>query len=177
NADGLQCGPDQLQPCFFPWALALDPDHSSVWVADNVTGEVFKFDLDTGAKLDAFQAGICTDVLSPCQITGLAIVGEPTAASPPPTPTIISVSITAASNAYDATTTATITNCTVSGFQSGDTVTCTASNGAFNDANVGSAKPVSATVALTGADASKYVLASNSATTTANITARPASVT
>src|SRR5262249_33514150 len=77
----------------------------------------------------------------------------------------------------DATTAATITGCSLSGVLNGDTVTCTASNGAFNNANVGTGKPVSATVSLSGADASKYVLASNAGATTADITTRPASVT
>src|SRR5262249_10159450 len=55
NAFGAQCGPDFAQPCFFPWALALDPDRASFWVADNVSGEIFRFDLASGDVLSSFQ--------------------------------------------------------------------------------------------------------------------------
>src|SRR5262249_25467605 len=147
----------------------------SMWVADNVSGEIFRFDLAGGSVLGSFQGGDCTDTVSSCAVTGLAIVGEPTAAAAPPaSTTTVTATITAANKVYDATTTATITGSPWSGVHGGDDVTCAASGGAFNSASVGNGKPVSANVSLAGTAASHYVLASAVATTTANITPAPA---
>jgi hypothetical protein len=55
------------------FALDLDPDGTSFWSADAASGEVVKFDIDSGAELAHFHvAG---------QIFGLAIADEITAAS------------------------------------------------------------------------------------------------
>src|SRR5262249_38777587 len=106
---------------FFPWALVLDPDGTSFWVADNVTGEIFHFDLAGGPPVAFSRAGDCADFYEPCAVTGLAIVGEPAIAAPPlpASPTTITASITADSKVYDRTTVASITNCTLSNVQSG----------------------------------------------------------
>ena len=160
---------------FYPAGLALDPDGTSFWAADAFTGEIFRFDLATGAVLGQFTGGECGDWYSPCAVIGLAIVGEPRAAMTTST-TTVTASITAADKVYDGSTAATITGCTLIPVPVGD-VSCTATGAAFATASAGSGIPVSATVGLTGAQASNYVLSSTSATTAASITPRPASVT
>ena len=69
NNDGtvaLQLGVG-LSPSFN--ALALDPDGTSVWVGDQ-TGQVFHFDLNTGAQIGQ------TIVTNFSSVHGLAVVGE-----------------------------------------------------------------------------------------------------
>ncbi|HXJ81649.1 MAG TPA: MBG domain-containing protein, partial [Candidatus Methylomirabilis sp.] len=178
DALGAQCGPDFAQPCFFPWALALDPDGTSFWAADNISGEIFRFDLAGGTVLTSFQGGDCSDAVSSCAVTGLAIVGEPTAAAAAPSATpSVTATITAANKVYDGTVAATITSCTLTGVHGTDDVSCLPSAGAFASPGVGTGKAVSATVTLVGTAAGSYTLASPSASTTANITPAPASVT
>ena len=84
---------------------------------------------------------------------------------------------TAASKVYDATTTASITNVgSLTGVLSGDTVTASNSGASFANKNVGTGKNVTLSgVSLAGADAANYSIA-QSATTTADITAKPVSV-
>src|SRR5262249_37451041 len=120
NAAQPACGPNADQPCFFPYALALDMDRASFWAADNVTGEIFRFDLNSGDVLDSFRAGDCNDFHSTCNVTGLAIACEPRAAT---TPCPLTATISAADKVYDATTDASITHCTLSGVLGGDEVT------------------------------------------------------
>ena len=91
--------------------------------------------------------------------------------------TTLTVSITAANKIYDTTTAATIIGCTLSGSVGTDDVSCATSEAAFDSANVGTDKTVTATVTLTGAAAANYELSSSSAATTANITVAAASVT
>jgi YDG domain-containing protein/MBG domain-containing protein len=176
NAFGNQCGDSGTAPCFFPWALALDPDRTSFWVADRVSGEIFKLALDDGTVLTRFLGGNCDDPSSACAVTGLAIVGEPTAAAAAE-PISVTASITAADKTYDGTAAATITGCALSGAAGADVVGCTASGAAFATPSVGAGKPVTATVSLNGADAGKYTLAASTAATTAGITPAPASAT
>src|SRR5207249_1650965 len=114
--------------------------------------------LDTGNLVSSFLAGNCDDFYSSCAVTGLAMVGEPTAAAPPFAAISVTAHITADNKTYDGTTVAT-THCTLSGVVSGDDVQCTASDGAFNTKNVGNGKPVTATITLTGNDASIYTVA------------------
>jgi hypothetical protein len=76
----------------------------------------------------------------------------------------------AASKVYDGTTTAIVSGGSLSGVFGGDTVTLSQS-GSFDTKNVGMAKTVTETFGLSGTDAGNYVLASSTATTTANITA------
>lgn len=54
------------------FALNLDPDGTSFWSANIFTGEIYRFDIATGAVLIQFN-GTPTTTLA-----GLAIVGEPT---------------------------------------------------------------------------------------------------
>ena len=87
-------------------------------------------------------------------------------------PKTITGSITAANKVYDATTAATILTRTLTGVLSGDLVTLTGGTATFANKNVGAGKTVTATgLSLSGANANRYVLASTTATTTANITA------
>jgi hypothetical protein len=58
------------------FALNLDPDGESFWSAGLGTGDVFRFDLDSGEVLLQFSAGEAV------QVGGLAVFGELTAAVP-----------------------------------------------------------------------------------------------
>lgn len=60
------------------FALNLDPDGTSFWSADISTGEVFKFNIATGAILQQFNAGD--------RVTGLSIKGEITVGTTTPRP-------------------------------------------------------------------------------------------
>jgi hypothetical protein len=87
-------------------------------------------------------------------------------------------SITANSKTYDGTTAATIATRTLSGVIGSDDVTLTGGTATFANKNVGNGKTVTATgLSLTGAIAGNYQLASTSATTTANITAKELTIT
>jgi filamentous hemagglutinin family protein len=83
---------------------------------------------------------------------------------------------TAADKTYDGTTAATVSGGSLSGLVGGDAVTLSQS-GSFSDKNAGTGKTVTETFAISGSDAGNYVLASNSATTTASITAAALTVT
>jgi hypothetical protein len=97
----------------------------------------------------------------------------------------VTASITAANKTYDGTTAATINGCTLNspsgnvGVLQGDTnnVGCSASNGAFGSAGAGTGKQVSADVSLTGSAKDNYQLASNTASTTADILRKELTVT
>ena len=83
---------------------------------------------------------------------------------------------TAADKVYDGNTTASVSGLTLSGVLPGEQVTVSAANGRFADANVGTARPVTATAtALGGSDAGNYTLGSASFGTSASIT--PATLT
>ncbi len=93
------------------------------------------------------------------------------------TPLAITGSITAEDKVYDGTTTATITSGSLSGVLGSDVVSLTGGTATFADKNVGTDKPVTATgLTLTGADAANYTV-NSTATTTANITPAPLTVT
>jgi YDG domain/FG-GAP repeat/RTX calcium-binding nonapeptide repeat (4 copies) len=83
----------------------------------------------------------------------------------------ITGSITAANKVFDGNTSATILTRTLSGVESGDTVSYVGGTATFNTAAVGNGKTVTATgLSLSGADAGNYTV-NTSAQTTANITA------
>jgi hypothetical protein len=83
----------------------------------------------------------------------------------------ITGAITANNKTYDATTTATIATRTLSGVTNSDVVSLAGGMATFADKNMGNGKTVTVTgLSLTGANAGNYVLASTSATNTANIT-------
>ncbi|WP_373056715.1 YDG domain-containing protein [Zunongwangia sp. H14] len=81
----------------------------------------------------------------------------------------LSVSITADDKEYDATTDATVVVAGVSGILGSDDVTASASNGSFDDKNVGTDKTVTADIATAGADAGNYSF-NTTATAFADIT-------
>jgi hypothetical protein len=92
----------------------------------------------------------------------------------------ITATLTANNKIYDATTAATQNTCTLSGVLPADTanVTCSAGTLSFADKNVGTAKVVSVSaISLSGAAAANYQLSSTTASASANITARPLTVT
>ena len=90
----------------------------------------------------------------------------------------VTASVTAADKVYNSTNSASITGCTLEsetgnhGVISPDDVSCSGSNGHFDNENAGSNKPVTADVALSGADKASYQLTSGTAATTANISKR-----
>jgi len=87
----------------------------------------------------------------------------------------VTASVTAADKTFDGTDAAAVTSCALDassgdhGAISGDAVGCSGSNGRFDDRNAGPNKPVSADVALTGADKNNYQLTSGTAATQATI--------
>ena len=78
---------------------------------------------------------------------------------------------------YDATTAATIASYALSGVINSDSVSLTGGTATFSDPNVGTGKTVTAVgLGLSGPNAANYVLASASATATADITAAPVTI-
>ena len=83
--------------------------------------------------------------------------------------TPLTATVTASNKAYDGTTTATISNCTLSPTESG--ITCSASGATFAQSTVGTGLTVTATgITLSGTGSGNYSV-NATATTTANITA------
>jgi hypothetical protein len=94
------------------------------------------------------------------------------------TPLEITGSFTAADKTYDGTTDATITGSGVDpAFIQDDDVELVVFNAQFENANAGIGKSVTADLLLRGDDAGNYVLADETASTTADITARSIAVT
>jgi hypothetical protein len=90
------------------------------------------------------------------------------------TPATVTGGITANSKVYDGTTAATIATRTLSGVLGSDNVSLSGGTASFASKTVGTAKTVTAIgLTLSGADAANYQLASTSASTTVDITARP----
>ncbi|MDQ0357845.1 filamentous hemagglutinin family protein, partial [Rhodoplanes tepidamans] len=86
--------------------------------------------------------------------------------------TIATAGTVAGSKVYDGTTAAAVTSDgTLAGLVDGDTVALTLGGTAYADKTVGTAKTVTGTYTISGADAGNYVLASTSFTGTADITA------
>jgi filamentous hemagglutinin family protein len=92
-------------------------------------------------------------------------------------PVVLNLSaVQAANKVYDGTPSASITGWTLSGVLQGDQVSVASGTASFSDANVGSAKLVSASAStLAGLDAGNYRLVNTTASTTADIT--PATLT
>jgi hypothetical protein len=86
--------------------------------------------------------------------------------------------VTASDKVYDATTTATLAGGTLTGVVTGDVVTLTKGTGTFANADVGTAKTVTANgYTLSGTSAANYVLAAQPSGLKADITAYPVTVT
>ncbi len=88
------------------------------------------------------------------------------------TPKSLTGSFTADNKTYDGNTSATVATKSLPGVLTGDTVSLDVTNAQFGTKGVGTAKTVSANLALSGAQAGNYSLSSATATTTANITAK-----
>jgi hypothetical protein len=142
--------------------------------------------LDTTSAAGAFaDASVGTGKL--VTVTGLALLGaddgkytltQPTTHADI-TPATLTPNVTVASKAYDATTAATITGRSLSGIVGSDDVSLGSSGvAAFADKNAGTSKSVSITLlTLSGSAATNYVLATTSATASAEITPLPITVT
>ena len=81
DASGNQVQTYTLPNATFLFAMALDPDGTSFWTADQVTGEVFKVDIQTGNVL---QDWLSSGAPGFNDVAGLSIKGELIAALPPP---------------------------------------------------------------------------------------------
>ena len=113
------------------------------------------------AGLDAGNYTVNTTATTTADITALGLTGN----------------ITAANKVYDGTNAATITSRTLSGVIGGDTVSYVGGTATFSDQNTALGKTVTAAgLGLTGLDAGNYTV-NTTATTTADITARPLTVT
>jgi hypothetical protein len=89
------------------------------------------------------------------------------------TPATVTGHVTASNKVYDGTAAATIASRSLTGEIEGDDVSLSGGTALFSDKHVGDGKTVTATgLGLSGTDAGNYELASTSATTTADITAR-----
>src|SRR5439155_9400529 len=86
--------------------------------------------------------------------------------------------VTVNNKSYDGTTSAIIGSRALNGIVSGDEVSLGTSGVAiFNDATIGTAKPVSVSgLTLTGAAAGNYVLTSDTVLTTGNIASAPLTI-
>ena len=92
-------------------------------------------------------------------------------------PLALTCTVTVGNKPYDGTTSATISNLSLSGVVGTDQVSVTGGAAAFINKHAGTGKTVNVTgLALTGADAGNYTL-SSTATATANVTPLPISVT
>jgi len=91
----------------------------------------------------------------------------------------ITWSVTTSDKVYDGSTTATIATRSLTGVLSGDVVNVTGGTAAFADKSVANNKTVTVTgpASLSGANSANYTLTNASATTTANITVRPLTIT
>jgi hypothetical protein len=84
----------------------------------------------------------------------------------------LTASMSAANKTYDGTTAASVTGSSTD-IITGDTVTFANTSATFANKNVGTGKPVTvAGISLTGTNAGNYSLQSNTATATANVTAK-----
>jgi len=152
----------------------------NITISDNGATVTFNASAGGGSTFMGWSApgnlssSTCTGTTNPCS----AVLGS----NPTLTVTFkrnVTASVTAANKVYDGTTSVTITTCTLTGVLPGDVgnVTCTAGGATFSDKNVGNGKMVTATgITLGGSAAAKYSLTSTTATTTANITAKPITV-
>jgi formylglycine-generating enzyme required for sulfatase activity len=106
-----------------------------------------------------------------------SLFAQPTATANITAKPVTITGLTAANKVYDRTTTATFSGGTISGSISGDIFTFTGT-AAFVNATVGNGKTVTFSgFSLGGANAGNYSLSAQPASTTANITAKPVTIT
>ena len=70
-------------PANLLFAMNLDPDGTSFWTGDIVTGDIYRIDIASGNQLTHFESNPNTTM------AGITVVGEITAGVPTPTPTAI----------------------------------------------------------------------------------------
>jgi gliding motility-associated-like protein len=142
----------------------------------NLTGGTASFadaNVATGKTVTALGMTITGAKAANYSLTSVATATASITAKP------VSGSITASSKVYDGSTTAAISERSLTGVLTADVadVTLTGGTATFADKNVGTAKVVTgAGLVLSGAKAANYTL-SSLATTTANITVKPITVT
>jgi hypothetical protein len=118
----------------------------------------------------------------PVNVSGISVSGTDAAnytantnasATADITKATVTALLTADNKIYDATTSATIATRSLSGVLGSDAVSLSGGTASFTSKTVGAAKTVNATgLSLSGAELANYQLASTTATTTADITAR-----
>jgi len=79
SAGGVQIKHYTIPGQSFLFALNLDPDGTSFWTADLITGEVFKVDIATGAILESWFPNSVTGFVA---TGGLCVKGENTVSTP-----------------------------------------------------------------------------------------------
>jgi hypothetical protein len=147
---------------------------------DRVAGDVF-----TATYASASFADKHVGTAKPISVTGIAIAGADAgnyqlvsttaSASADITPRSLTVTATAQNKVYDGTTAANVT--LADDRLAGDVFNVTYASATFSDKNVGSGKTVTVNgISLSGTDAGNYS-PNSSATATADITARPLTVT
>src|SRR6185503_11746776 len=143
-------------------AVTLETDSATATFADTNVGTA-KAVTVSGLSLGGADAG------------NYALVQPSTTADI--TAATVTASVTVDNKIYDGTTAATIATRTISGVIGDDNVSLNGGTATFADENVGNGKSVTVTgLSLSGDDAGNYQLDSTSATTTADITARPLTV-
>src|SRR5439155_331374 len=150
----------------------------------NLSDDRVAGDLLTDAYVAASFADKNVGTAKPVSVSGISISGadaanytfNTTAATTADiTARALTVSATGANKVYDGTTVATVT--LSDDHLLGDDVSDAYSAAAFADKSVGTAKTVSVTgISISGADAANYSLSNSSASTTADITAKPLTV-
>ncbi|PJJ52932.1 YDG domain-containing protein [Hymenobacter chitinivorans] len=140
-----------------------------------LTGDVVTVTSSNG-QFDSKTVGAGKQVTAAVAISGGAdehnYAANPTAsATASITARSLVIGISAQGKQYDGTTAAAVSAAISSGLVPGDKVSVAATNGQFDDKNVGLSKPVMAGVSKSGADAGNYA-ANATATTAAAITAK-----
>ena len=138
----------------------------------------------TGAFADANVGTAKTVTASGYSISGAGagnytLSAQPSGLTADITAASLSITGVSASNkVYDGATTATLTGGSLTGIVNSDVVTLTAGTGTFADANVGTAKTVTASgYSLSGTGVTNYALSAQPSGLTADITARPLTIT
>jgi hypothetical protein len=137
------------------FALNLDPDNKTFWTADYFGGGVFRVDIATGTIVKQFNANKFTE------LSGLAVVGEITAASTaPPSTTSYYVTTSNSTTLHDAGRDVALSQI-AAGINQDNVVALlfrapTLKNGVFGVAGLGTATPLSTVASLVEAFASGY---------------------
>ncbi|MEK6751283.1 MAG: MBG domain-containing protein [Chloroflexota bacterium] len=147
-------------------------------VTSSVAGTVSNVKYDTSATqpTDAGTYAVTAD-FTPTDTANYDSLTDASAGNFVISPKALTGSITADNKVYDGSDSATIATRSLTGVVAPDDVSYSGGTATFNNKHVGTGKTVSATgLSLSGADLGNYTV-NSSATTTANITQRPISVT